>query len=414
MFCANISPARPAQQQAGAGRQNYKAFRMKIAMIGQKGIPAVYGGVERHVEELSLELGKMGHAILVYARKWFTAGVEKPMYKGVTVKVLPTLHTKHFDAIINTLFATLHAIFVARVDIIHYHGVGPALLAWIPRVLSPRTKVVITFHCIDRYHQKWGPVAKWFLRLGERAACKFPHHTIAVSKTIQKYCLNEYRTLATYIPNGVVLPSATGRETIAQFGLEKNRYILMVSRLVPHKGAHYLLAAWQYACKENPHLANDYKLVIVGGSTFTDDYVETLHTMAERDKSVVFTDWQKGQALSELYENAALFVHPSENEGLPITVLQAMAHARAVLVSDIPEHQELITDQKYLCKTANVGSLADKIVALLLDTSALAVTGAKNRAFVATHFNWVAIANTTSRLYGGLASEVALAELQLA
>lgn len=368
-------------------------------MIGQKGIPAAYGGVERHVEDLARELGLNGHEVLVYARKWFIKNAPKQELTNVQRVVTPTIHTKHLDAIVHTFISTLHAIFISRPDIIHYHGVGPSLLAWIPRVLAPRAKVFVTFHCIDRYHQKWGPIAKFFLRLGERTACAFAHQTIAVSKSIQQYCLNEYQARTHYIPNGVNLPGSVGLKALAPFGLAKNKYILMASRLVPHKGAHYLIAAWQYACRQNASRLKNYKLAIVGGSTFTDDYVKTLHALGEKDKSIVFTDWQSGPALSALYGNAALLVHPSENEGLPITVLEAMAHGRPVLVSDIAEHQEIIHDQNFLFKTGSVGSLADQILKLLANAALLKSAGIKNRLDVADRFNWNHITKDTIRLY---------------
>lgn len=388
---------------------------MKIAMVGQKGIPAAYGGVERHVEELSQQLGLLGYQVLVYGRRWFVGFGPIPNYRGVRAVLLPTLHTKHLDTIVHTFLATVHALFIERVDVIHFHGVGPSLLSWIPRVFSPRTKVIATFHCIDRYHKKWGLIARWILRLGEYAACKFPHHTIAVSKTIQKYCLNEYHTLLPYIPNGVHPTVANGGFLLNNFGVKRDRYILMVSRLVPHKGAHYLLAAWQYALKLQPHLANEYKLVIVGGSTFTNDYVATLKTMAEQDPTVIFTDWQQGEALAELYQHATMLVHPSENEGLPITVLQAMAHGKAVLISDIPEHQELIQDNRFLFKTASVVALAEKILTLVAEPEALASAGKHNKATVEANFNWAAIATKTTRLYEGASIDPALLnELQLA
>ena len=175
---------------------------MRIAMIGQKGIPAIYGGIERHVEELSVELVKQGHDVVVYARTWFTDKKIKN-YQGIKIKHTPTLRTKHLDAIIHTFTSTIHALLFQKPDIIHYHGVGPALLAWMPRLLSPKTKVVVTMHCLDRYHQKWGIFARFMLRIGEWAGCAFAHQVISVSKTIQSYCLNEYQKSTTYIANGV-------------------------------------------------------------------------------------------------------------------------------------------------------------------------------------------------------------------
>ncbi len=369
---------------------------MKIAMIGQKGIPAQYGGIERHVEDLATQLTTQGHEVLVYSRKWYS-----PMsgrYKGIKVVTTPTIHSKHLDAIIHTFTSTIHAIF-QKADIIHYHGVGPALLAWLPRIFARSTRVVVTFHCIDRYHQKWNWFARLMLRLGEKAACVFPHETISVSKTIHKYCLNEHQTNTTLLPNGVMTPPPTSANLLSRWKLLPGKYLLMVSRLVPHKGAHYLLEAWQFAKKQYPELLREYKLVIVGGSAFTDEYVEELHSIAGNDTSIIFTDWLSGEPLEQLYANAGLFVHPSENEGLPLTVLQAMSYGRPVLVSNIPEHQEIITDPRYWFTNTSIRSLADKIIELLKEPKLLKEAGNSNSLRVAEFYDWQVISQKTETVY---------------
>jgi glycosyltransferase involved in cell wall biosynthesis len=379
----------------------YIKLYMRIAMIGQKGIPAAYGGIERHVEELSLELTKLGHDVLVYARNWFTDR-HITNYHGIKIQHIPTLHTKHLDAILHTFIASIHAVF-QKPDIIHYHGVGPALLSWIPRVLSPKTKVVVTMHCLDRYHQKWGLFARAMLHLGEWIGCVFAHQTISVSKTIQNYCLNEYRKQTVYIPNGVRVSDRQNYNLIDEWNLKPEQYILMVSRLVKHKGAHYLLEAWQIARQQHPKLLKDHKLVIVGDTVFTDDYKNELRQIARGDNSIVFTSWQKGRALAELYANSALLVHPSENEGLPITVLQAMSYGRPVLVSDIAEHKEVISDARFWFTNTNVIALAEKIVELIENEELRKEAGANNKALVDKQYNWQDITNKTlNEAYLGL------------
>jgi glycosyltransferase involved in cell wall biosynthesis len=370
---------------------------MRIAMIGQKGIPAIYGGIERHVEELSLELAKQGHDVLVYARAWFTP-TNIHNYHGVQIVHTPTLRTKNFDAIAHTFTSTVHALF-QKPDIIHYHGVGPALLSWIPRIFSPKTKVIVTLHCLDRYHQKWGFFARFMLRIGEWFGCAFAHETIAVSKTIKNYCLNEYQKTTTYIPNGVALAQPQNCSLLDRWDITPDKYFLMVSRLVKHKGAHYLLEAWQFVRQQNPELLKDYKLVIVGDAAFTDDYVTQLHQIARGDNSIVFTSWQKGRALDELYANSVLLVHPSENEGLPITVLQAMSYAKPVLVSDISEHKEVISDEQFWFSNANVYSLAQKITELIQNPELLKEKGVANKALVEKNYNWKDITKQTIALY---------------
>ncbi|MDD2758197.1 MAG: glycosyltransferase family 4 protein [Patescibacteria group bacterium] len=385
---------------------------MKIIFIGQKGIPAVYGGIERHVEELAAELVKQGHEVFAYARKWYTPDTLKE-HRGIKILYAPTIRTKHLDAIAHTFTATIHALF-QKPDVIHYHGVGPSLLSWIPRLFAPKIKVIATFHCIDRYHQKWGLFARIMLALGEKAACVFPHQTIGVSKVIQKYCLNEFNKNTVHNPNGVTIEDNPGAKSLAKWNLTPGKYLLMVSRLVKHKGAHYLIDAWQSARRDYPELTRDYQLVIVGGSSFTDDYVKYLRQLAGHDQTVIFTDWQNGEALNALYANCTMLVHPSENEGLPITVLQAMGFGRPALVSDIAEHQEVINDSRFWFMNTSTYSLAERIVELIKNPALLAEAGQKNLKTVERFYQWSNIAKKTAEIYRAPTIDKTLKKLQTA
>ncbi len=371
---------------------------MKIAMIGQKGLPAIYGGVEKHVHDLSTRLVKAcpelcrgaGHEVTVYAREWYTPKNMKE-YEGVKIKHLPSIHTKHLDAISHTFLATINAM-LNDFDVIHYHGVGPSLLAWIPRLFSPKTLVVSTFHSIDRYHQKWNWLAKLFLRLGEKAACKFPNKTVTVSKSLRQYCLNEFGAETIYIPNGVSLPNRqTDTTYIAELGLAKNQYLTMISRLVPHKGAHLLIEAFNRLKKnypENEQIRN-LKLAIVGGPAYTDNYVKNLHLQAAENNQIIFTDFQSGEALKELYASALALIHPSLNEGLPITVLSAMAYSKPVLLSGIPEHRELIEDNRLIFRENDVDDLLKKLLDFLnLPNEEKEKIGDENRRVIEKNYDW--------------------------
>lgn len=375
---------------------------MRIAMIGQKGMPATYGGVERHVHDLAVRLVLAGQEVTCYSRAWY-AGATSPTVEGVQQCYTPSINTKHFDTITHVLSSTLHSLF-QKYDVIHYHGIGPSLLAWIPRVFSPSTKIVITFHSIDRHHQKWGTVAKLFLRLGERAACLFAHETITVSQSLQQYCRNEYDTETTYIPNGVPLRTKTNRTTsLETFGLESGRYLVMISRLVPHKGAHILIEAWKRLKAQHQHhpKLNDLKLAIVGGSVHTDEYVRSLTDFASDMNDVVFTGFQSGEALNELLDHATALVHPSLNEGLPITVLEAMAAEKMVLVSAIPEHRELITDNRCVFTENNVQALVKTLETMILETTTEEQTtiGIQHRITIANSYSWDVLVPQVLALY---------------
>jgi len=362
---------------------------MRIAMIGQKGIPAIYGGVERHVHDLSVRLVEAGHDVTVYSRSWYTEGKDSPV-SGVNIKLIPTIKTKHLDAIIHTFLSTIHAIF-GKYDVIHYHAVGPSLLSWIPRLFAPKTRVITTFHCVDRYHQKWNLLARFMLRLGERTACAFAHETITVSQSLKNYCENEYQAETTYIPNGVIMPMTQGDSQLADLGLERGKYLVMVSRLVRHKGAHLLIDAFARLKKMNPEnkTIQELKLAIVGGAAFTDEYVSELHAQAGACNTIVFTGFQSGKTLEQLYANATALVHPSMNEGLPITVLQAMSYGRPALVSNIPEHLEIIKDIRAVYTENDVDALVENLENfLMLTKEERDAMGAANKRIVERKYTW--------------------------
>ncbi|HLD30756.1 MAG TPA: glycosyltransferase family 4 protein [Patescibacteria group bacterium] len=392
---------------------------MKIAMIGQKGIPAIYGGIERHVEELATRLAGCGFDVSAYCRPWYfkenhesrlrdatarQVRITNHEYKGIKLIILPSIKTKNLDAITHTFISTLHAIFIIKPDVIHYHGVGPSLLSWIPKLLAPKIKVIATFHCIDRKHQKWGFIARLALRIGEWAACHFADKTITVSKTLQQYCSEAYDKDVLYIPNGVNVEEknsiAKRAEVLKKFGLKKEKYLLMVSRLVRHKGAHYLIQAFRDLKKNNKEFS-DLKLVIAGDSAFTDDYVKELKRLAKGNRDIVFTGFQSGKALENLFLNSLVVIHPSESEGLPIAVLEAMSYGKVVIASNIPENMEIVKKHGVSFENKNIEDLMAKM-SNVIAANDLKKRGELAKQFVKKNYNWEGIAKKTKEVYLGI------------
>lgn len=370
---------------------------MKIAMIGQKGIPARSGGIERHVEELSAELVTRGHEVLVFCRSWYIWPIRN--HRGVRCLKAPTIQTKHLDAIVHT-FTSIVLAAREKVDVFHIHGVGPALLAWLPKLLRPSAKVVVTFHCIDRHHQKWNWFARLALAIGERAAVVFPDATITVSKTLETYCRMSYGANTKYIPNGAQIPlEIADKKLIEPFGLKPGAYLIFCARLVKHKGAHLLIKAWKRLAKERPELVKDKKIAIVGGTAFTDEYVKSLKKLAQGDDSIVLTGTQTGDTLHSLFFNSYAMVHPSESEGLPIAVLEGMSYGKCVLSSDIPENLELTQEHGLSFTRGDVKELMEKIIMMLEQPELVHAVGQEAREFIAKHYEWKDIAETTDYLY---------------
>ncbi len=367
---------------------------MNISMIGQKGMPAHFGGVERHVEALARECALQGHDVVVYARPHYTHTSHTE--DGVRVIVLPSINTKHLDSISHTLISTLHAVWHGA-DVFHYHGVGPSLLSFIPRLLRPRATVVATFHCIDRMHQKWGLFARFMLYIGEWSACTFPHRTIVVSKELKQYCAKKYNRTATYISHGVYEPdlAKSPAKLLKKIGL-KEGYILCVSRLIKHKGIHYLIDAYNKVALARKSMP---RLVIVGDSVHTDSYTASLRALASGNPAILFTGFMTGDMLKALYAGSTLVVQPSENEGMSLSLLEAMSWSKPVLVSDIRANKEAIEGHGYTFKNKDVDDLALKLKTLLASPKKLLLQGKDAYTFAMKKYSWPSVAKETLSVY---------------
>ncbi|MDO8581406.1 MAG: glycosyltransferase family 4 protein [bacterium] len=364
---------------------------MRIYMIGQKGIPARGGGVERHVEELATRLVKNGHEVFVYCRAHYTSQTLSS-YRGIHLIHLPTIRSKYLDAIVHTFLASVHVLFQPA-DIIHYHSIGPALLLWIPRFFRRNVKIFFTFHSQCYHHEKWGFIARLYLRLGEAIGCRAAHTVITVSKTLTKYTWTAYQRNAVYIPNGAPrVGKILYRRQLQRLDLTANGYILAVARLIPHKGIHELISAYQ-------RILTKKKLVIVGDGTYTDRYVQKLYTLAKGNPNILFLGNQIGETLATLYGNAYCFVHPSHSEGLSIALLEAMQYGQGVLTSSIPENREVIEGVGYTFRTGSVDDLTHKLDFLLRHPDCVRRAGQRARLRARHTYHWETIVRTTERCY---------------
>lgn len=369
---------------------------MRIAFIGQKGIPTLSGGIERHVEELAIRMARQGHQVFVYARNNYTSKKIKN-YKGVQLIHLPSISTKRLDAISHTFLATVHSLF-CRYDVIHYHGIGPSSLTFIPKILKWKSAVVATFHCQDYLHQKWSMEARAFLRLGEFIACTVPDATIAVSKALVEYTMKKYKTEPIMIPNGADVYPISETDIIQKWNLKDKKYIFWAGRLVKHKGIHYLIEAFK-RLEDTNKLPNNFKLVIAGDGAHTEDYVLYLKAISQGRENIVFTGIQTGDALNQLFSHAYMYVQPSESEGLSVALLEAMQYSLAPLVSDIKENLEAIGNAGYSFENKNVGDLEQKMAYMLNKPEEMAETGARARERSISHFSWNSAVEQTVRLY---------------
>ena len=372
---------------------------MRIAFIGQKGIPAFSGGVERHVEEISARLAERGHEVFVYVRNNYTDKKMKK-YRGVNLIHLSSISTKNLDTISHTFLATIHAIF-QKYDIVHYQSIGPASLSWLYKIFRKNTPLVATFHCQDYYHQKWGFWASNYLRFGEFVTCNIPDKTIVVSKKLQKWAKLSHAATAEMITNGADINEYPGSDKLARWDLKEKRYILYGGRFIKHKGIHYLIEAFKQLENTNKS-PNNFKLAIIGDGFHSDDYVKYVKFISEGRKNIIFTGSQYGENLKQLYSNAYIFVQPSETEGLSIALLEAMSHGTAVLTSDIEENIEVINGAGFSFEKGNIEDLKEKLAYLLNNPQLVGKLGILCQERVKNEYGWDEAIRKTERIYNEL------------
>ncbi len=372
-----------------------KIAPVKVMMLGLRGFPDVQGGVEKHAEQLCTRLVNLGCQVEVVVRSPSQPVENGKFWRGIKFTRIWAPKSSGLEAVAHTFLGVLYAA-IKRPDILHIQAIGPALFAPLARLFG--LNVVVTHHGPDYDREKWGRFARSVLRLGEYCGMRFSHRSIAISNVIRELVREKHQVKCDLIHNGVVIPEIprTAR-TLAEFGLEPGRYILMVSRLVEEKRHLDLIEAFSRA------QLHGWKLAIVGGSDHPDDYEQKVISTAAKVPGVVLTGFQKGQKLQELFAHAGLFVLPSTHEGLPIAMLEALSYGLPVVASNIPANVEVGLDAESYFPVGDVGALA-----IAIQQHARPMEDVTDRAFVrhwvGEKYDWHRIAEQTIRVYRSIVS----------
>lgn len=369
---------------------------MKIAMLGHKRIPSREGGVEIVVEELSTRMVQKGHSVTCYNRKGHHVGgkefdaKELKEYKGVKLKTVFTVDKKGLAAVSSSFFAALRCAF-SKYDIVHFHAEGPCAVMWLPKMFGK--KCIATVHGLDHQRAKWGKFAEAYIMAGEKCAVKYADSIIVLSEGVKQYFKDTYNRETVFIPNGVNRPEIKKADMITnELSLQKDGYILYLGRLVPEKGIDYLIDAYNL-------LDTDKKLVIAGGSSDTDEYAAMLREKASGNKNIIFTGFVQGQMLEELYSNAYIYCLPSELEGMPLSLLEAMSYGNCCVTSDISECTDVCEDKAVYFKKGSSSDLRDRLQELCNDEQLAEKYKACSADYICNKYNWDSVTDKTLELY---------------
>ena len=370
--------------------------KLKIAMLGHKRIPSREGGIEIVVEELCTRMAELGHDVTCYNRKGHhVSGKDfdnevSDTYKGIKIKNVFTIDKRGIAAMTASVTGAIAAAF-GKFDVVHFHAEGPCAMLWLPKLF--RKRCIATIHGLDHQRAKWGKLASTYIMLGEKCAVKFADEIIVLSEGVQKYFMDTYGRKTQFIPNGVNRPVLRKADIIKEkFGLEKDSYLLFLGRLVPEKGIRYLIEAFK-------QVQTDKKLVIAGGSSDTEEFAAELKELAKNDARILFTGFVQGDELDELYSNAYLYVLPSDLEGMPLSLLEAMSYGNCCLVSNIEESTSVVEDKAFVFKKSDIIDLQNKLQEICDRKEQ--VEKYKNEAadYICEKYNWDDIVKRTLMLY---------------
>ncbi len=370
---------------------------MKVAMVGHKVIPSRRGGIENVLTSLCPLLVEKGIDVTCYNRSSdkveneYIGTVKDKKYKGVTLKNAWTINRKGLSAMVASFTAAICATF-GKYDIVHFHAEGPCAAMWIPKMFGK--KCVATVHGLDWQREKWGKgFASRYIKFGERVMVKCADEIIVLSESAREYFKKTYNRDTVLIHNGIDKPNKKEADEITKiYGLSKDEYICIVSRLTAEKGVHYLIDAYN-------SIKTNKKLVIAGDTSDTDEYVELLKQKALGNPDIIFTGFISGDVLTEIYSNAYVVTLPSDIEGMSLSLLEALAYGNAVLCSDIPENT-LVTESKAMhFKKSNVEDLAEKLQAMCDDEKIVKELKNGAREFILSKYNWNDVADSTYNLY---------------
>ena len=375
---------------------------MKIVMLGHKRYPSREGGIEVVVTELATRMVRLGHTVTCLNRHGHhVAGKEYDARRrlgaaGVWIHDVWTLDRAGLAAMTSSVSGAIRAA-LSGGEVVHFHAEGPCAMLWLPKLFGKRC--VATIHGLDHQRAKWGAFARWYIMCGERMAAKRADEIIVLSKPVQEYFRKTYGRETRLIPNGVSEPNPRPADEITKrWGLAPRSYILFLARMVPEKGLRRLIEAFK-------EVKTDKRLVLAGGPSGSEGFYSEMQALAADDPRILFTGFVQGAPLEELFTNAYLFVLPSDLEGMPLALLEAMSYGNACLVSDIPECTDVVGDAAIVFRRDVPGDLREKLQAACDRPESLEPLRATAPARVRKRFDWDDVVRRTLLAYEGKPDE---------
>ena len=354
---------------------------MKIAIVGHRGIPANFGGSETAVEEIGERLVKMGHDVIVYCRR-HNSTTDVKIYKGMHRVILPSINTLNLDMPSHTFLSIWHMALTQKVDVVHFHGVGNALFFPLHKILS-RSKTLLVVDGPDWNRPKWGWLARTALRTAFPMAARLGDEIISDNRPVQDMFRDQYGLDTEYVVYGANQEPVGDTGECQTHGLVPGKYLVQVGAMVPDKGAHLSVDAYE-------KIDTEFPLIIVGDTLYAHEYKNRV--MSTKDPRIHFLGYIFGEKCRDLVKNAYAYIHPLIVDGTSPALLQAMALGKCVISTDLPETRGVVEDVAILFKSQNVEDLREKIIFALQNPDKVAAYGKLAAQRIEERYNWDVVA----------------------
>jgi len=354
---------------------------MRICFLGNRGVPAQFGGSDTVFEQLGGRLVKNGHEVVVYCRKQFNTSDEK-YYKGMERVVLPSINIRSLDTLAHSIISTIHVLINNKVDILNYHGLGNSLV--LPLLILSRKKSVVLIDGPDWKRPKWNLLAKAALRMSVYFAIIFADEIITDNVPMNDWLKLKYGRNTPLIFYGADFEKIPPGNSLLKWGLKGDDYILFVGMMVSDKGPDLILEAYS-------KIKSDKKLVLIGDVHYRKEYFKYLKKKYENNPNIIFAGFQYGNAYKEFMSNAYIYVHPFRSDGTSPSLIQAMAFGKCILANDTTETKAALNDAGLTFIKDSAQSMAEKLQYLLETPKIVDAYQEKSLKIAKCIYNWDSI-----------------------
>ncbi|MCU1570002.1 MAG: glycosyl transferase [Naasia sp.] len=326
--------------------------RLRIAMVGTRGVPAAYGGFETAVEEIGQRLAARGHEITVYCR---TADTNRPAeHLGMKLVHLPALKKKTLETLSHSALSALHMLFHRRQDMAFVFNAANA--PFVPIIKAKGVPVAVHVDGLEWKRGKWGKWGRRYYRMAEEFSVQTADALISDARGIAEYYETEFGIPTELLTYGSSQLTDVATDKLAKHGLTPGKFHLVVARFEPENHVDVIIQGYSASRAR-------YPLVVVGSAPYSAEYTDRIARMAEADPRIKMIGgvWDQDE-LNQLYAHARTYLHGHSVGGTNPSLLRAMGAGTAVVAYDVVFNREVTgSDGLYFSDAASLIPTLERI-----------------------------------------------------